>query len=158
MNRWRTWLRDAPLSTRTVAIMLALLLLVQAVAFGIVRATVNAQVRNEISADLVVGERIWMRLLEQHADRLRQASAVLAADFGFRAAVGTGDRPTIASALDNSGGRIGAAVTALMDPQLQLVVSSEAAEGNMAASALQQVAAELSRDNLSSCVHLPALA
>ena len=147
MNAWRRWLRDAPLSTRTVAVMLALLLLVQAVAFGIVRATVNAQVRNEISADLVVGERIWMRLLEQHADRLRQASAVLAADFGFRAAVGTGDRPTIASALDNSGGRIGAAVTALMDPQLQLVVSSEAAEGNMAASALQQVAAELSRDN-----------
>ncbi len=147
LNAWRRWLRDAPLSTRTVAVMLALLLLVQAVAFGIVRATVNAQVRNEISADLVVGERIWMRLLEQHADRLRQASAVLAADFGFRAAVGTGDRPTIASALDNSGGRIGAAVTALMDPQLQLVVSSEAAEGNMAASALQQVAAELSRDN-----------
>ena len=73
MNRWRTWLRDAPLSTRTVAIMLLLLLLVQAVAFGIVRATVNAQVRNEMSADLLVGERVWLRLLEQNAERLRQA-------------------------------------------------------------------------------------
>jgi diguanylate cyclase (GGDEF)-like protein len=147
LNRWRTWLRDAPLSTRTVAIMLALLLLVQAVAFGIVRATVNAQVRNEMSADLLVGERVWLRLLDQNAERLRQASSVLAADFGFRSAVGTADRPTIASALENSGGRIGAAVTALMDPQLQLVVTSEAAAGGMAANALQQVAAELARDS-----------
>ena len=147
MSRWRAWLRDAPLSTRTVAIMLALLLLVQAVAFGIVRATVNAQVRNEIGADLMVGERVWLRLLEQNAERLRQASTVLAADFGFRAAVGTADRPTIRSALDNSGERIGAAVTVLMDPQLQLVVASEAAEGAMAASALQQVASELARDS-----------
>ncbi len=147
MTRWRAWLRDAPLSTRTVAVMLVLLLLVQAVAFGIVRATVNAQVRNEMSADLLVGERVWLRLLEQNAERLRQASSVLAADFGFRAAVGTGDQPTIRSALDNSGERIGAAVTVLLDPGLQLVVTSEAAEGGMAASALQQVAAELSRDS-----------
>ena len=139
MTRWRAWLRDTPLSTRTVAVMLVLLLLVQAVAFGIVRATVNAQVRNEMSADLLVGERVWLRLLEQNAERLRQASSVLAADFGFRAAVGTGDQPTIRSALDNSG--------ELLDPGLQLVVTSEAAEGGMAASALQQVAAELSRDS-----------
>ena len=147
MNRWRNWLRDAPLSTRTVAVMLVLLLLVQAVAFGIVRATVSAQVRNEMSADLQVGERVWLRLLEQNAERLRQAASVLAADFGFRSAVGTADRPTIASALENSGDRIGAAVTALLDPQLQLVVASGSADGGMAANALQQVAAELARDS-----------
>ena len=128
----------------------SLLLLVQAVAFGIVRATVNAQVRTEMSADLTVGERVWLRLLEQNAERLRQAATVLAADFGFRSAVGTADRPTIASALDNSGERIGAAVTALLDPQFQLVTSGGAGQSGMASSALQQVAAELARDSRSS--------
>jgi len=38
-------------------------------------------------------------------------AALLAADFGFWAAVGSGDLDTVRSALDNHGERIGATVT-----------------------------------------------
>ncbi|WP_342131322.1 putative bifunctional diguanylate cyclase/phosphodiesterase [Hydrogenophaga sp. OTU3427] len=139
-------MRDLPLSTRTVVVMLLLLLLVQAVGFVIVRATVESQARQAIAGNLQVGERVWLRLLEQNADRLRQASSVLAADFGFRSAVGTGDKATIQSALQNSGSRIGAAVTALLDPGAQALVASGTADGGMADEALLRVGADLARD------------
>ena len=58
---------------------------------------------------------MWLRLLEQNAERLRQGSALLAADYGFRSAVHSGDDETIQSVLENHGERIGAAAAALLD-------------------------------------------
>lgn len=45
---------------------------------------------------------------------------MLAADYGFRSAVNSGDEETIRSVLENHGHRIGAEVTALLDTQLNL--------------------------------------
>ena len=64
--------------------------------------------------ELVIGDRVWWRLLDQNAQRLRQGAAVLAADFGFRSALSSGDIETLRSALENSGARIGAPITCLM--------------------------------------------
>ena len=75
MTRWRAWLRDAPLSTRTVAVMLVLLLLVQAVAFGIVRATVNAQVLDELCG---LPDRHQVARLVVYAPRPKALAALLA--------------------------------------------------------------------------------
>ncbi len=148
-----TWLkalraawRDMPLSTRLVGTTLAVLLLVQAAGFAMVRFSVERQARNLVAAELQVGERVWMRLLEQRAERLRQGSILLAADFGFRSAIGSGDAETIQSALENHGQRIGAAVTALLDPQLGLVAASVPAQVGMASGVLREVAAELGTD------------
>ena len=141
------WARMS-LATRIVWVVLLLLLVVQVAGFSVVRATVERQARNEIASNLQVGERVWRRLLEQNAQRLREASVVLAADFGFRSAIATGDRETIASALQNSSGRIGAGVAALFDPGL-LLISAGVSDGadTMTSDVLQGVASGLSQDD-----------
>lgn len=135
------------LATRIVWVVLLLLLVVQIAGFSVVRATVERQALAEIESNLQVGERVWRRLLDQNAQRLREAAVVLAADFGFRAAIATADRETIGSALENSGGRIGAGVTALFDPAFQLI-SASGTEGadTMTSEVLQGVASGLSQD------------
>ena len=108
------------LSSRIVALSLLLLLLVQAAVFSVVRISVEQSARRQVAQELQVGERVWRRLLDQNAQQLRQGAGVLAADFGFRAAVNSGDIATIASALENNGARIGATITALVDTSMAL--------------------------------------
>ena len=74
----------------------------------------------QIARALDLDENIWRRLLDQNAEQLRQGSALLAADYGFRSAVNSGDEETIQSVLENHGSRIGAAVTALLATDLEL--------------------------------------
>ena len=112
------------LIARLVGISLLLLLVVQAAGFAVVRASIDRNARSQIARELDTDERVWHRLLEQNADRLRQGSGLLAADFGFRSAVNSGDQGTIQSALENHGARIGAVVTALLDTQFALRAAS----------------------------------
>ena len=72
-----------------------------------VRSNIASNARTQIAHELAVGERVWLRVLSQNADKLQLGAAVLAADFGFRSAVNSGDLETIRSALDNHGSRIG---------------------------------------------------
>jgi diguanylate cyclase (GGDEF)-like protein len=134
------------LGTRIVALSLVLLLLVQAAGFGVVRASIGRNARAQITHELAVSQRVWLRLLDQNAQKLRQGAALLAADFGFRAAVSTGEVDTIRSALDNHGARIGAAVTALLDTSLQLRAMSDTPEAAALAPVLQQIGQSLSHD------------
>jgi diguanylate cyclase (GGDEF)-like protein len=145
MKRLRHGWQHASLATRIVLVMVSLLLLVQAAGFWAVQRAVERQVAGEIQATLQVGERVWRRLLLQSADRLREAAVVLAADYGFRAAVASGDEATIASALENSGDRIGASMMVLLDPGLRLVAASQNKQG-MAADVLREVGAMLAKD------------
>lgn len=147
MNPWRAQWRDMRLSTRIVGTTLVLLLIVQLAGFALVRVGVERQARTQVADDLAVGERVWLRLLEQNSERLRQGSALLAADFGFRSAIGTADAGTIQSALENHGQRIGAAVTALLDPRLELVAAGTPLQGSLTSGVLREVAAELARDS-----------
>ncbi|BEP94998.1 EAL domain-containing protein [Acidovorax sp. sif1233] len=105
---------------RLVGLSLLLLLIVQAAGFAVVRATIERNARAQIAQALDLDENVWRRLLEQNADKLRQGSALLAADYGFRSAVNSGDEETIQSVLENHGSRIGAAVTALLGTDLTL--------------------------------------
>lgn len=111
-----------------VLVMLLLLLLVQLVGLGVVRQVVDREVRAEVEASLQVAERVWMRQMLQNADRLRDAAVVLAADFGFRSAVASDDVETIASALENVGGRIGAGVVAFLDPTFRVLSAAQSPE------------------------------
>ncbi|OGA62617.1 MAG: diguanylate phosphodiesterase [Burkholderiales bacterium RIFCSPHIGHO2_01_FULL_64_960] len=116
---------------RLIGLTLLLLLIVQAAGFAVVRATIERNARAQIAQALDLDENVWRRLLEQNADKLRQGSALLAADYGFRSAVNSGDEETIQSVLENHGNRIGAAVTALLGTDLELRAVSLA--GNMEA-------------------------
>ena len=112
MTNVRNWVLPGGLTSRIVILSLSLLLLVQAAVFSVVRVTIDQSARRQVAQELEVGERVWRRLLEQNAQKLNQGAALLAADYGFRAAVSTGDQETIASALENHGARIGATVYA----------------------------------------------
>ena len=118
MRGWR-------LSTRIVALSLLLLLAVQVAGLLTIQFSVDGNARRQLSGNLVVTERIWHRLLELRANKLEQGAALLAADYGFRAAVASDERETIASALDNHGARIEAAVTALLDTQFAVRAQSQ---------------------------------
>ena len=120
--RWLRPLRDWSLGSRMMVLFLGLLLVIQALAFFATQAILFDNARRSIADELAVGERALTRLLEQSASRLAEGSRVLSADFGFRQAVTSGDLPTIESALENQGGRIGAAVAALLDTSFDVRV------------------------------------
>ena len=111
-----------------VGVSILLLLIVQLAGFTVVRTSIERNARTQIERELDTDENVWRRLLEQNAERLRQGSALLAADFGFRSAVNSGDQETIRSVLENHGNRIGASVTALLSNQLELRSISVAAD------------------------------
>ena len=121
----RRWSLPGGLSSRIVLLSLVLLLVVQAAVFSVVRIAIDQSARRQVGQELRVGERVWLRLLEQNAQKLRQGASLLAADYGFRAAVSSADQDTIASALENHGARIGATATALLDTQFQLRAVAE---------------------------------
>ena len=114
------------LITRLVGLSLLLLLFVQLAGFFVVRDSIARNARMQIAREFDTGEKVWLRLLDQNAEKLRQSAALLAADYGFRSAVSSDDLETIGSALENHGLRIGAAMTALLDTQLGVrAVSTE---------------------------------
>jgi len=65
--------------------------------FAIVERNATRQVQSELVATGTVFDRLW----QQRTAQLGGAAGLLARDFGFRAAVATGDEGTIVSALDN---------------------------------------------------------
>jgi diguanylate cyclase (GGDEF)-like protein len=127
--RWPNWLNLRRLEGRIVALFLALLLVVQLVSFGAIRASITRNAETSLAAELQTGERVLRRLLEQRAGKLRDASELLSKDWGFREAVGLSlaepdTVETIKSALANQGDRIGASVVAYFDDQQRLVAAT----------------------------------
>ena len=148
MKRIGKLLAHPPLVLRIVLLALLVLLVVQAAGFLAVRVAVQQQISSQLSNDLDVAARVWDKLLQQNATRLREASSVLAADFGFRAAAASGDQDTIASALQNHSERIGASIAALLDPRLHLVASTleEPAKMAMLQAMVPSLSADLAQD------------
>ncbi|HEV2816165.1 MAG TPA: EAL domain-containing protein [Allosphingosinicella sp.] len=98
--------------------------LVAVALYLVVTTTAERQVRDE----LVASGTVFDRLLELRTRELSNAATLLSRDFGFRAAVATGDPGTAMSALDNLKARLGlrtafivgmdGRVTGLADPRL----------------------------------------
>src|SRR4029450_542905 len=61
----------------------------------------SRQVENQLQSSGAVYDRLW----QQRARELQGAAQLLARDFGFRAAVATGDTATVESALHNAAAR-----------------------------------------------------
>ncbi|MEK8027132.1 putative bifunctional diguanylate cyclase/phosphodiesterase [Pseudaquabacterium rugosum] len=120
--RWR-------LGTRFALLSLALLMAVQLAGFALIGDAIERNARGSLAQELAVGERVWQRLLAQRATQFSQSASLLAADYGFREAIHSGDRETLVSALDNHGARIGAALVVWLDPGLRLRAQSSDADG-----------------------------
>ena len=104
-----------------------LLCVVQGVAFVLISAANERIAKTRIAEDLTVGQRVFLRLLEQNSQQLAQAASVLAADFAFRDAIATRDRATIASVLANHGRRIHANVVMLADLDKKMIADTHTA-------------------------------
>ena len=116
------WLGHS-LSGRIVALFLGLLLVVQAITFTAIRATIDRNARASIAKELEIGEKVLRRVLEQDTARREQGTRVVTLDYGFLDAVKSGDAITVRDALDNHRQRIGADFAALVDTRLQLIAT-----------------------------------
>src|SRR6187399_522471 len=108
-------MRIQRLQTRITVFFVALLALVQVAAFCFVNAANSSNAHAKVEEELNVGQRVFARLLDQNADKLKLSARVLAADFAFREAIATHDNGTIASVLANHGDRIGADAMVFVD-------------------------------------------
>ena len=72
------------------------------------------QVREQMQQKALVGARVLDSHLQARREQLASAVHVLTHDFGFKAAVATGDTATVASTLANLGARIGADLMVLL--------------------------------------------
>ncbi|MFZ5521460.1 MAG: putative bifunctional diguanylate cyclase/phosphodiesterase [Pseudomonadota bacterium] len=126
--------RRPRLALRIAGLSLALLLVIQAVSLVLIRRSIEANARQSLRQSLAQGEGVLRSLLARNADHLLQATHVLAADYGFRSAIASDDRDTIASALANHGERLGASVMLLTDARFQVKASA----GPVSAATLQQ--------------------
>ncbi len=113
------------LQARIVAVFLGLLVIIQGGAWWFIQRHIEGNARTQILTELQTGERVLQRLLRQNNDNLSQATRVLAADYGFRAAIASGDAETVQSALDNSAGRVEAAMAAYTDADFRLVAATD---------------------------------
>ncbi len=97
--------------------MIAVVVSAQLVTFGVVQVATGRSVSEELGKELRVGQRVWTRFYDRRGEQLLENAAVLADDFGFKAAVASSDPPTMRSALENHGNRVGAQDSLLLSPQ-----------------------------------------
>jgi diguanylate cyclase (GGDEF)-like protein len=112
------------LRTRIAVTFLLLLAAVLAAALSAVSATNQGNAEREVQRQLDVGASVFSRLLESNRRQLTQAAQAVAADYGFREAVAARDTETLASALENGGERIGAAMVVLTSLSGDVIAAS----------------------------------
>jgi diguanylate cyclase (GGDEF)-like protein len=126
--RGHWWQRS--IGGRIILLFLGLLLAVQVAGFLALRASLADHAHRVLPAKLRAGERLLQNLLDRRAQTLINGARLLAADYGFREAVGSNDAETIVSVLANHGARIGATEVALLstDFRLRATTASQASD------------------------------
>ncbi|MBB3813802.1 diguanylate cyclase (GGDEF)-like protein [Xanthomonas arboricola] len=104
------------LHTRIAALLVLVVLATQALTFIAVQVATERSVKAQLGEELQIGERVWQRINRRRDEQLMQSASVLADDFGFRAAVASGDVPTMQSALRNHAARMSAQTALLLSP------------------------------------------
>lgn len=114
------------LKSQIAAIFLTLILAIQIITFVAIKLSIDKNARLSVSQQLEVGERIFTNLLHHNRDSLQVGAKILAADFGFKAAIASNDTETIASAILNHQSRIGADIGILSSSfHDNLIISEE---------------------------------
>jgi diguanylate cyclase (GGDEF)-like protein len=112
------------LEGRIATLFLALIIVLQIIGLVVIQRGIDSNARAAIATELTNGEKVFRKLMEQNAQKRRFSAQVLARDTGFVQAVGSGDRETIQSALDNSARRARADLTMLIDGERKVKVST----------------------------------
>ena len=93
---------SARLTFQFALLFAAAMLAVSATLSSFIAGTASREVEGQLQSSGAVYDRLW----QQRAHELQNAAQLLARDFGFRAAVATGDRATMQSALTNAAARL----------------------------------------------------
>ncbi len=115
--------------------MVALIALAQGATLLLVLTRVRQDTRAQSEHDLRSAQGVLEHQLELRQGRLAATAEVLIADFGFKAAVASGDAATIRSALSNHAQRVGADIALMYGADGHLVASTSSI-GRAAAEAL----------------------
>ena len=133
---------------RLLVLIIGLVVVTQTVTLAAVLVSTRRTVEARAAEQLRSGGAFAEHLIGFRAGQLANGVAVLAADFGFREAVASGDAPTILSAARNNAQRIGADVVLLLDTHGRVLASTalSAADGAASlASLLEDVPSERDR-------------
>ncbi|WP_194723103.1 putative bifunctional diguanylate cyclase/phosphodiesterase [Noviherbaspirillum malthae] len=125
-------MRLRSLESRIVLLFLVLILAVQLAGFFAIQSGIQENARAAIRAELMIGERVFRRLVDQYAHNLTQGARLLAADYGFKQAISSDDRETVESALANHGERIEASHAMLIGLDRTIKATTTAATAQSA--------------------------
>src|ERR1700733_7807262 len=109
---------------RLLAVIIGLVCVTQTVTLIAVLARTEHSVEDRAAKQLVAGTAFVQQLVQFRASQLASGVSVLAADFGFREAVASGDGPTMLSAAQNDVQRIGADLMVLLDDHGHVLAST----------------------------------
>src|SRR4051794_13221872 len=93
---------SARLTVQFALLFAAAMLAVSAALSTFIAGSASRQVEGQLQSSGAVYDRLW----QQRAHELQNAAQMLARDFGFRAAVASGDQATMQSALGNAAARL----------------------------------------------------
>src|SRR3982751_4124548 len=93
---------SARLTVQFALLFAAAMLGVSAALSSFIAGSASRQVEGQLQSSGAVYDRLW----QQRAHELQSAAQLLARDFGFRAAVASGDQATMQSALGNAAARL----------------------------------------------------
>ena len=93
---------SARLTVQFALLFAVAMLAVSATLSTFIAGTASREVESQLQSSGAVYDRLW----QQRSHELQNAAQLLARDFGFRAAVATGDRATMQSALTNAAARL----------------------------------------------------
>ncbi len=113
------------LQHRIVLVFVGLLVLVMALILALVTRSNQQIVEAEMDRELATGTHVFTRLIAQNQRQLETAATVLSADYAFREAIATQDRPTIRSVIRNHGLRIGAQAMMVVSLDGQLIADTQ---------------------------------
>ena len=119
---------------RLLVLIIGLVIVTQTVTLAAVLASTAHNVEARAAEQLRSGGTFVQQLIRFRAGQLATGVGVLAADFGFREAVASGDVPTILSAAANNAQRIGADIVLVLDTQGKLIASTSPDAANSHAS------------------------
>ena len=123
-QRARHLWRNMGLAPRMLAIVLALLVLMQSVVFVAVTDVLNEQAQRQIDQELMTAKKTWLSKQDQTTHWLSDGALLLASDFNFQSAMQRADHAAMTRALDDKGRQVGAKITALLDPGMAVMATN----------------------------------
>src|SRR5258708_6669452 len=93
---------SARLTVQFALLFAVAMLVVSAALSSFIAGSASRQVEGQLQSSSAVYDRLW----QQRTHELQNAAQLLARDFGFRAAVASGDQATMQSALGNAAARL----------------------------------------------------